>query len=93
MGLSTKALQLLGSALEIWSDVHLKFNFVEKLLQPVNEHPQLVITGLSILNIIAEHQLHKFIPENIPQIQTALLPCLQSQNTRVKERKNMVKTF
>jgi hypothetical protein len=45
--------------------------------------PPIVALALNILIIIFDFQLQRFVPENIVQMQNALMPALQSTNTKV----------
>lgn len=67
----------------MWPDVFVKFNYFEKLLAPVNEQPAIVCTGLAILNVILDYQLHGFVLPNITQLKQAIVPSLTSDNIKV----------
>lgn len=82
-GLPERSLDLLKQALTVWPDVFVKFNYFEKLLAPVNEQPAIVCTGLAILNVILDYQLHGFVLTNITQLKQAIVPSLTSDNIKV----------
>eukprot|EP00026_Physarum_polycephalum_P000015 Phypoly_transcript_00015.p1 GENE.Phypoly_transcript_00015~~Phypoly_transcript_00015.p1 ORF type:complete len:3639 (+),score=586.09 Phypoly_transcript_00015:159-11075(+) len=82
-GLPERSLELLKQALIVWPDVFVKFNYFEKLLAPVTEQPAIVCTGLAILNVILDYQLHNFVLPNITQLKQAIIPSLNSDNPKI----------
>ena len=83
-GLPQRALDLLKSALTLWPDVYIKFAFFEKLLVTATaEQATIVCTGITILNVIFDYQIHKLVTENLASLQTTLTPSITSTNMKV----------
>ncbi|KAL6045043.1 putative transformation/transcription domain-associated protein [Balamuthia mandrillaris] len=79
-GLALRALELLKHALLLWPDINIKFTFFEKLVAAPDPH--VVVTGLSILNVITEHQTQKFVLSNAARLQ-CLLPLFSSIDQKI----------
>jgi transformation/transcription domain-associated protein len=83
-GLPQRALELLKSALTLWPDVYIKFAFFEKLLvTATTEQATIVCTGIAILNVIFDYQIHKLVTENLASLQSTLTPSITSTNMKV----------
>lgn len=83
--LADKSLHLLRNGLGMWPDASIKFAYFEKLLTSTQDQSNLICVGLSILNIIIDFQVKKFITDTMPQLQTALIPSFSSVNIKVIE--------
>jgi len=76
--LPQRALDLLKQTVTLWPTVNIKFAYFEKLLSPVQEQPLLVVAGWSILTVLLDFLPPKFVVENLPAIQHAIPPSLQT---------------
>ena len=61
-----------GQALAIWPDANIKFAYIEKFVGNAENRTHL-LTALSILNIVGDHDMEKYVLSNIPQVR--LSPC------------------
>eukprot|EP01114_Cavostelium_apophysatum_P014185 TRINITY_DN3613_c0_g1_i5.p1 TRINITY_DN3613_c0_g1~~TRINITY_DN3613_c0_g1_i5.p1 ORF type:complete len:3612 (+),score=1106.25 TRINITY_DN3613_c0_g1_i5:200-11035(+) len=81
-GLPHRALDLLKQAFTLWPNVSVKFAYFEKLLAPTDQ-PNLVCTGIGILNVILDYQPQRFVLDNINALQNTLTPSLTSNQLKV----------
>lgn len=82
--LANRALSLLKDCFSLWSNMTIKFAYIEKLLSSSNDQINLIYAGLNILNVILDNQPRKFILENITQIQNKFtLSLLNNNNSKV----------
>ena len=58
---------MIDKALGIWPDANIKFAYIEKFVGNADNRSHL-LTALSILNIVGEHDMDRFILQNIPQV-------------------------
>ncbi|KAK4791103.1 hypothetical protein SAY86_031516 [Trapa natans] len=77
-----QALELLSQALEMWPNVNVDFNNLEKLLGSIqssqSKNPSTALAqGLEVMNKVLEKQLHLFIRNNINLISHILEPCFK----------------
>jgi transformation/transcription domain-associated protein len=79
-----QALDLLAQALDVWPNVNVKFNYLEKLLSNLTpsqskDPARALVQGLDIMNKVLEKQPRLFIRNNINHIsQVVLCFCKQS---------------
>lgn len=84
--LSLQAIKLLHEVFSVWPNVSIKIGHFEKLLEKTTDAPALVITGLSMLDIVLEHQIDTFVvAANAPSLENALVPVMATENVKITE--------
>ncbi|EGG23993.1 protein kinase [Cavenderia fasciculata] len=78
-----KCSDLLKQALVAWPEVVIKYSAFEKPLN--SDQPPILTTTVQILNIVLETQASTFIPANLANLQTGLVPSLNLDNPRVAQ--------
>lgn len=77
-----RSLDILRSAIDLFPDVFIKFQYIEKMLG-TQDQPHIVVTALNIITIAVEHNLTKLVTEHLPALCMALTPIINTANPKV----------